>query len=675
MTQLVPPVSAERPAALRRGGPGRRAITLWILSALVVGWAGVTAGWPGPRWRVWERGLEDQLLMLRGPRRPPRQVLVVPVDDATLQQGSWFEQNRRIPDWARGIGTLPWPRAAYGKVAARLLDAGAAAVAINVVFEGPSRNGPADDAVMQAILRAHPGRIALAAEMLEASDQQGSGALTLVRPELYMDAIGGQAALGLTNTPLREPGERSLHPEAYGRGMLPAQGVQPFPSLSAVLLQRAGRVSRQPDARTALNVYGPEGSFLRLPAWEVLDPNRWRQHPQRPALAGALVVLGPVVSQGDDGYPSPFGSLSGLELLATATANSLQGDGLRSWPAANAGRALLAAMTLLLAAGLALARRSLGWRLGVIGAVLVLQLALAGLALQQRQLWLPLLAPAAGLVLLALVYGTDAYLTEGRERRRLRRTFERYVAPGVVAEILADPEAAQGILRGRQLDVTVLFSDLKGFTELTRQRSLAGQSELHVRQLNTYLGAMVEVITAHGGTVDKFIGDAVMAVFGSPVGRGVLVEARAAVACALAMREALGELNRTWEGQGLTRLDSGVGLASGQVVVGQIGSPRRMEFTVIGDTVNLAARLEGLTRKLQTPVLFDRTTAERLDPALTGTVSLGLQPVKGMGEIEVFRPAALDDSAVAERPAIAVSAPVAGSAAAPNSPAGAAPSP
>ena len=261
-----------------------------------------------------------------------------------------------------------------------------------------------------------------------------------------------------------------------------------------------------------------------------------------------------------------------------------------------------------------------------------------------------MLAPAAGLVLLALVHGTDAYLTEERERRRLRRTFERYVAPGVVAEILADPEAAQGILRGRLLDVTVLFSVLKGLTELPRQRSLAGQSELHVSQLNTYLGAMVEVITAHGGTVDKFIGDAVMAVFGSPVGRGVLVEARAAMACALAMRQALGELNRTWEGQDITCLDSGVGLASGQVVVGQIGSPRRMEFTVIGDTVNLAARLEGLTRKLQTPVLFDRSTAERLDPALTAPVSLGLQPVKGMGDIEVFRPAAPADRAVEPSP-------------------------
>jgi adenylate cyclase len=260
------------------------------------------------------------------------------------------------------------------------------------------------------------------------------------------------------------------------------------------------------------------------------------------------------------------------------------------------------------------------------------------------------LAPAAGLALLAGVFSADAYLLEGNERRRLRRTFERYVSPGVVAEILADPAAAQGILRGRTLDVTVLFCDLKGFTSLTRERSAAGESEAHVRQLNTYLGAMVEVIMAHGGTVDKFIGDAVMAVFGSPMGRGLAEEARAAVGCALAMGESLAILNAEWRRQGVISLANGIGIASGPAVVGQIGSPKRMEFTVIGDTVNRAARLESLTRSLGATLLFDRQTAERLgqgagERGLPGgastvvpAVSRGVHPIKGLGDVEVFSP-------------------------------------
>jgi adenylate cyclase len=284
-----------------------------------------------------------------------------------------------------------------------------------------------------------------------------------------------------------------------------------------------------------------------------------------------------------------------------------------------------------------------------VGLVLACQLVLGLAVLQRFHRWLPLLAPAAGLVLLGVLYSGDAYLLEGRERRRLRRTFERYVPPGVVAEILADPAAAQGILRGRTLDVTVLFCDLKGFTSLTRQRGAAGESEAHVRQLNTYLTAMVDVILAHGGTVDKFIGDAVMAVFGSPVGRGTLEEATAAVACALAMGAALARLNSTWDQEGGPALANGIGIASGPAVVGQIGSPKRMEFTVIGDTVNRAARLESLTRQLQASVLLDRTTADRLAaPAAEAGASSGpadpwpplvprgLHALKGLGEVEVF---------------------------------------
>jgi adenylate cyclase len=369
----------------------------------------------------------------------------------------------------------------------------------------------------------------------------------------------------------------------------------------------------------------------------VLDPERWAHHPRRAQLAGGVALVGPVVSEGSAGYGTPFGSLSGLEMLGTATANSLQGDGLLSWPAQPPQRALLAVAPLLLV--LAAGRRlsAIQARLALVALLLALQLAAGLLVLQRGNRWLPLLAPLSGLVGLALLYGGEAYLREAGERLRLRRTFERYVAPGVVAEILADPEAAEGILRGRQLEVTVLMSDIRGFTTLTRQRSMAGQSELHVRQLNEYLGAMVEVVGQHGGTIDKFIGDAVMAVFGSPLSRGAREEARQAVRCGLAMRAALAALNADWRRRGLAELDNGVGLASGPVVAGQIGSPKRLEFTVIGDTVNLAARLEAMTRQVEAPLVFDTATAVLLagDVELR-PASLGSREVKGIGPVELF---------------------------------------
>ena len=614
-----------------------RTVGLGLISGAIALWSGISAGWPGPRLQVWERNLEQQLLLLRGPRRPPARIVVVPIDDASLQQAAWFSQGgaaAQVPAWARGLDTLPWPRAAYGRLSQTLLQAGAAAVAINVVFEGPSSRGADDDRKLKDLLTPYRGRVVLAAEMLEPNDSRGFGALTLVQPDGLQTALGGAAPLGLTNMLTATANRPLLHPEAYNGGVLARQGVTAPPSLALALLQQAGLHSHQNDARRGLNVYGGEGSLLRLPAWEVLDPERWRQHGLKSALKGALVLVGPV----EGGRTStPFGPLSGLELQATAAANSLQGDGLLSWPEQPLQRAALAMAPLLLALLLALSRAGFRWRLTLVGGVLLLQILAAVIALQAANLWIPLLAPASALVALAVLYSGNAYLLEGRERQRLRRTFERYVAPSVVAEILSDPESAQGMLRGRVLEVTVLFSDLRGFTQLTRSRSLAGDSELHVRQLNSYLGAMVEVISAHGGTVDKFIGDAVMAVFGSPVGRGVEQEAQAAGRCALAMGERLRDLNIAWQTEGLEPLGSGIGLASGPVITGQIGSPQRMDFTVIGDTVNLASRLEGMTRSLDAQICCDAATAALLAGAQDLTLeSFGLQAVRGIGEAEVF---------------------------------------
>lgn len=610
-----------------------RPARLLASSAVLVLATGWLAGWPPRLWRGWERLVEGEWVQLRGARPTPPAIVQVAIDDASLQQGAWFAGDPEPPPWAEGISTLPWPRARYADLIERLRAAGAASVAINVVFEGPSGRGPDDDAALAAALDRHRGYVALAAEYTEPQDAQAGAGLGLVLPEPSLAAQG----LGLANILPPGSGEPLRHPEFFGAVLLPANQLDPFPSLSSTAIAQAGLASRQPDGQRELNLYGPEPRFSRIAAWEVLDPARWQNHPLRGALAGAVVLVGPTVAQGGVGLPTPFGSISGLETLTTATANSLAGDGLAPWPAQPWGRALLAMAPVLLAA-LLLQRLNtqFGRRFALLVALLVLQLLAGYGALRWGHRWLPLLAPAAALGLLGVVYGADAYLVEGRERRRLRRTFERYVAPSVVSEILASPEEADSILRGQQLPVTVLFCDLKGFTALTKRRSEAGRTAELVSQLNTYLGEMVEVITLHGGTIDKFIGDCVVAVFGSPVSRGVRQEAVAAVRCAAAMGVALRQLNADWQAAGEEPLANGVGLASGVVVAGQIGSPRRMEFTVIGDTVNLAARLESLTRQVpDAEVLFDQATADLVADSLA-VQSMGSWPLKGVGEVPVY---------------------------------------
>ncbi|MEX0587964.1 MAG: adenylate/guanylate cyclase domain-containing protein [Cyanobium sp.] len=612
------------------GRPISRPTRLLVLSGVILAATGWLAGWPPPIWRGWERTVEDELVRLRGGRQSPARVVLVPIDDASLQQGAWFAEEPNPPAWAQGISTLPWPRARYAELIEKLRGAGAASVAINVVFEGPSSRGAKDDGALAAALGRHRGHVALAAEYTEPQDEQTGAGLSLVKPDVFT------AALGLTNVLPPGGGEPTRHPEFFGQVVLPAQQLLPFPALSTTALAQAGLAHGQKDSLRELNFYGPEPRFTRIPAWEVLDPARWASHAKRGALQGAVVLVGPVVSQGGMGSPTPFGPMSGLELLATATANSLVGDGLAPWPAVPLARGLLAMAPVLLVSLMFLRNTSkLKWRMAVLGGVLVLQLLAGYGAMRWGNRWLPLLAPLTALVLIAGVYGVDAYLVEGKERRRLRRTFERYVAPSVVSEILSSPEDADAILRGRLLPVTVLFCDLQGFTTLTKKRADAGQTQALVEQLNEYLGEMVEVITAHGGTVDKFIGDCVVAVFGSPVSRGVHEEAVAAVTCAQAMGAALAQLNQGWQGNGVEPLGNGIGLASGEVVVGQIGSPRRMEFTVIGDKVNLAARLEALTRKLEVNVLLDGSTMELAGPTLAFR-HLGLQPIRGAGDIDVY---------------------------------------
>jgi class 3 adenylate cyclase len=171
--------------------------------------------------------------------------------------------------------------------------------------------------------------------------------------------------------------------------------------------------------------------------------------------------------------------------------------------------------------------------------------------------------------------------------RFIRSLFGRYLSDEVVADLLASPEGPK--IGGEQRRVTLLMSDLRGFTPLTE--GLAPQQVL--RLLNGYLGAMADVVLAHQGMIDEFVGDAILAIFGAPVARPD--DAQRAVACAVAMQAALAELNRGNETQGLPRLEMGIAVHTGEVIVGNIGSERRTKYGVVGSAVNHAGRIESFT--------------------------------------------------------------------------------
>ena len=233
-------------------------------------------------------------------------------------------------------------------------------------------------------------------------------------------------------------------------------------------------------------------------------------------------------------------------------------------------------------------------------------------------LWINLLQPlTAGTV--ALFFGTAyQYFVEGREKRKVSRLFGRYVSRDVYAQLMENPDLAE--LGGRRREMTVLFSDIRGFTSVTER----GDPEALVGQLNEYFSRMVAIVFRHHGTVDKFVGDMVMALFAAPLDDPA--HAEHAAAAAVDMVRELGDLNREWAARGMPQLDIGVGINSGDMIAGNIGSSSIMSYTVIGDNVNLGSRLESLNKEYKTRIIISDATRSRLT---------GAYDIRPLGEVVV----------------------------------------
>jgi adenylate cyclase len=342
---------------------------------------------------------------------------------------------------------------------------------------------------------------------------------------------------------------------------------------------------------------------------------------EKPEVAPArfedkIVVIGTTAPGLSDLFTTPFpiGKMPGMQVHASVIDDLLSGRFTRPAP-------VWAGAAVLVAAALAVAIASMYASLWVTLAVTVLVLAaltFASMALFERGLWLELAAPLAGVVLASFGGVAYQYLVEGREKRMIKRLFSRYVAPDVFDHLMADPSRAS--LGGDRREMTVLFSDIRGFTTVTER----GRAEDIVSQLNEYFTRMVAVLFTHHGTLDKFVGDMVMALFGAPLEDPD--HAEHAVEAALAMRRELAALNREWAARGRPELDIGIGINTGEMIVGNIGSSAIMSYTVIGDAVNLGSRLESLNKQYGTHIIISESTRGRLK---------GRYDIRPLGEVVV----------------------------------------
>jgi adenylate cyclase len=533
----------------------------------------------------------DARFSIRGTQRAPSDFVLVEIDNATLQE---FVRRHMHSEF-------PFPRRYDAQVIDRLRRAGARTIALDLEFthETDPRN---DNALIEAIGRAH-GKTVLAASEVE--------------PGGRTDVLGGPGLL-------RELGARAaevrLTVDSDGvtrRFAYAYNGLHSFPVVTAETASgRAIRASRFERGSLPIDFVGPPETVRSISYSRVLAG----QFP--PSLfAGKIVVVGvsaPILQDVHATATTSGHQMAGPEIWANAANTLLRGVPLRDAP----GWLNVALIALL---GLAVPLGSLrlrGWR------SLLDALALAVVFTAATQVAFnsgtiiafvyPLLALALGTL------GTLAvlYMGEAIERERVRDVFSRFVPAGVVDEVLASTDDNLR-LGGVERDCTVLFSDLRGFTTFSESQPAARVIEV----VNYYLNEMSEAILAAGGTLIAYMGDGIMAIFGAP-----LEQDDHADRALTAAREMIGpRLDRfnAWLGeQGFEHTFAmGVGLNSGPVMAGNVGSEQRVEYTAIGDTTNTASRLEGMTKNSKAMLFVAGSTRERMR-----TSTADLSPV---GEVEI----------------------------------------
>jgi class 3 adenylate cyclase/CHASE2 domain-containing sensor protein len=242
-----------------------------------------------------------------------------------------------------------------------------------------------------------------------------------------------------------------------------------------------------------------------------------------------------------------------------------------------------------------------------------------------KALIMPLVIPS--LLLMSAIFMADAYRywVQDKEKRQLTSVFSNYVSPQVMNEILKSPDKAMDNLKGNKKELTVIFTDIKNFTNTFEHE----EPEKMVEQLNEYFDVMIDIILKYDGTIDKFMGDAVMAFFGAPY--PLANNAEMACRAALEMQSALAELNQKWEREGKKKLLHGIGVSTGQMFVGNFGSRNNKDFTVMGSMVNLGARLESSTRDLDADIIVSERTYELLKEMIE-VKDLGKITVKGFSD-------------------------------------------
>lgn len=532
----------------------------------------------------WGQALElytaDLWFNLRGAIRPPKDIVIIAMDEASYT-GLDVPMDRA------------WPRSLHAQLLNRLVQLGARRAVFDILFLGPSADPLADEELASSI-----AKIPTVLGADTGVREQGSGASRFEMEELlepYDKFQNAAEATALVKMPERFGFVREF-------GVPRSYLTHGLPTLYEAALGAKHEDPDLPSDRDLVWYYGPAGTITTYPYYQVVDP---QSSLPTDALKDKIVFIGLNLRTGigptqKDTFKVPFQdrSMFGIEIQATASANILEHQWLRR--TSNLGELFGLLALSFFVVGMVATLPPLGAALACIGWIVCWS---GGSYLGFLH---GLFIPGLGLTLIispiamlgnALTY----YLIAYKSKQRVERAFKLYLPPQMARRMRSDPKSLEP--GGSDVIATALFTDIEGFTEIVEK--MPGQQVSAM--LNSYFTEIVDVIFDCNGTVIKFIGDAVFAVFGAPI----LIDNPELQACkaALGMQAAIHAFNQRAQ---FPLLRTRIGIHTGPMVVGNLGSRRRFDFTAVGDAVNLAARLEGLNRYFGTRVIISESVEQKL---------------------------------------------------------------
>ncbi len=567
-------------------------------------WVGVAVFSVGVIWIINSFGIfsgpqqrfEDIVTPVRG---VSSNVVIVAIDDESISR----------------IGQWPWARSVFATTLSRLSASAPASVAIDVLFAEQSRFGASDDILFQQSVNTVSYPVVLPVQVQRLSSDKSSGVTGsgIVSSGAIVSA-NSTIPLGHVNLIVDRDGVVRQFPARV------AVSGTTYVSLAqqAVTASRVSTPSFTPHSIEPIVFSGVSGAVPRIPFYRLYegDPSALS------AVSGKIVFIGATAPSLHDAQQVPVGSgiaMPGVEIQANIASMILSGYRQQNVPDFY--------MFLILVA-LGLVSFFIAFFFDLLPAVLVFLSLLsteiiAFILLAQRGIFYSVLQAVIVSFGIFLAVKGYKYVTVDRRGRQVKKVFAKYVSPKVLDAILKNPESVK--LGGEEREMTVFFSDIRGFTTISEKTT---PTEL-VRILNEYFTAMTSEVLRTGGVVDKYIGDAIMAFWGAPIDDAD--HADHAMDAALTMIEKLKVLNEKLKAQGDPQIRIGIGLYSGKAVVGNVGSNDRFDYTVIGDTVNAASRLEGLNKEYKTQIIISETVKAQLKKEYP-LICLGSAKVKGRAE-------------------------------------------